>query len=191
MVKDKAPRSKLYTGGGDGGETALFGGRRVPKDAPRVRAYGAVDELNAAVGVAIAFVRQRTMVRLLRGVQNDLLDVGAELASAGAVRRDAQSFFALPEAKIRALEEAIDRYDARVAPLRTFILPSGSREGALLHLARTVCRRAEREVVSLGRGEPLNPNIIIYLNRLSDLLFVLARYANKAAGSEERPWQKP
>lgn len=189
-MKARPPKSKIYTRSGDRGETALFGGQRVPKDHPRVEAYGAVDELNAALGVAVAFIRQRTIVRLLQGVQNDLFDIGAELASARPVRRDAEGAFSLAEAKIEGLEEAIDRYDARLPPLHTFILPSGSREGALLHLARTVCRRAERAVVALAHQEPVNPDVISYINRLSDLLFVLARYVNKAAGSQERPWQK-
>jgi cob(I)alamin adenosyltransferase len=186
----KQGKVKIYTRTGDKGETALFGGQRVPKDHPRVAAYGSIDELNATLGLAIVAVSQRTIAKLLQGVQNDLFDIGAELSSPKPVKRDAKDVFFLPQEKIAVLEEAIDRYDARLPALHTFILPSGSQQGALLHLARTVCRRAEREVVTLARSERVNPNIIVYLNRLSDLLFVLARYVNKAAKSEERAWKK-
>jgi len=187
-------RSKLYTKSGDTGQTALFGGGRVPKAHPRVDAYGCVDELNSALGVAIAFLRQRRLIAALQGIQNELFNIGSELASGGsetggraaAVGRQ----FLEPEAKVAALERLIDEYDARLSPLRTFILPSGSQAGALLHLARTVCRRAERAVVQLAGQEPVNPAILAYLNRLSDLLFVLARYVNKAARRPETLWRK-
>lgn len=180
----------LYTRSGDEGTTALFGGGRVPKDSPRVEAYGCVDELNSTLGVAAAFLKQRTLVKLLQGVQNELFNIGSELASETGKAAEAGQMFKDPEAKIAALEGFIDTYDAKVLPLRTFILPSGSQGGALLHLCRTVCRRAERSVVRLSREEPVNPAVIAYLNRLSDLLFVLARYANKAGGQAETPWRK-
>ncbi|MBI2913925.1 MAG: cob(I)yrinic acid a,c-diamide adenosyltransferase [Chloroflexi bacterium] len=185
------PRSKLYTKSGDTGQTALFGGGRVPKDHPRVEAYGCVDELNSALGVAIAFLRQRRLLAALQGIQNELFNIGSELASeTGGRAAGTGRLFLDPEAKIAALERLIDQYDARLPPLRTFILPSGSPAGALLHLARTVCRRAERAVVRLAGQEPVNPAILAYLNRLSDLLFVLARYVNKAARKPETPWRK-
>ncbi len=186
----RPPKSKLYTRTGDSGQTALFGGGRVPKDHPRVEAYGCVDELNSTLGVALSALRQRRLVTSLQSVQNELFNIGSELASETGRQAEAGRLFLDPEAKIAALERLIDVYDARVPPLRTFILPSGSQAGALLHLARTVCRRAERAVVRLARDEPVNPALLTYLNRLSDLLFVLARYVNKAARKPESPWRK-
>ncbi len=183
-------KSKLYTRTGDLGDTALFGGGRVSKDHPRVEAYGSVDELNSALGVAVSFVRQRGIAAALQSVQNELFNIGAELASESGPRAEKGRMFVDPEGKIAELERLIDEYDAKVAPLRTFILPSGSQAGSLLHLARGVCRRAERAVVRLSRQEDVNPHLIIYLNRLSDLLFVLARYVNKAARKPETPWRK-
>ena len=183
-------KSKLYTRTGDQGQTALYGGGRVGKDNLRVEAYGSVDELNSALGVAVSFLRQRRIVAALQSVQNELFNVGAELASESGPRAEKGRLFLDPEGKIAALERLIDDYDSKVPPLRTFILPSGSQGGALLHLARGVCRRAERAVVRLSREEDVNPHVLTYLNRLSDLLFVLARYVNKAARRPETPWRK-
>lgn len=185
-------KSALYTRAGDKGRTSLFGGRRVPKDNLRVEAYGCVDELNSALGVAVAFTRQRKLVRILQTIQNELFNIGAELASDKSVpkgRRSDQAF-SLPGGKTEELERWIDEYDARLPPLKTFVLPSGSSQATHLHLARTVCRRAERAAVRLAGVESVNPSIIRYLNRLSDLLFVLARYANKASRHRELPWRK-
>ena len=186
------PKSKLYTRTGDRGETALFGGRRVSKDHPRVVAYGTIDELNAVLGVAISFIRQRRLVAVLHEIQNELFNIGAELASDRPVRRGRKQagVFHLEPARTQWLESLIDEYDARVPPLRTFILPSGTTAAAHLHFARTVCRRAERTVVTLAQTETLNPELVIYLNRLCDLLFALARYANKAARRRELLWHK-
>ncbi|HET9476325.1 MAG TPA: cob(I)yrinic acid a,c-diamide adenosyltransferase [Dehalococcoidia bacterium] len=188
----KPRKSMLYTRSGDAGTTALFGGGRVPKDSPRVEAYGCVDELNSALGVAVSFTEDEALARTLAGIQNELFNIGSELASESATGKaaDAGRMFTDEEAKIAALEALIDDYDERVDPLRTFILPSGGHAGALLHLCRTVCRRAERAAVTLAREEPVNPAVLTYLNRLSDLLFVMARYANKAEGREETTWQK-
>jgi cob(I)alamin adenosyltransferase len=186
----RSARSKLYTRTGDQGETALFGGGRVPKDHPRVEAYGSVDELNSALGVAVSFIRQRRVTAALQSVQNELLNLGSELAGESGPRAEKARMFVDPEGKIADLERLIDEYDAKLPPLRTFILPSGSQAGALLHLARSVCRRAERAVVSLSSREDVNPHLVVYLNRLSDLLFVLARYVNKAAREPEKPWSK-
>ena len=182
----------LYTRTGDAGTTALFGGARVPKDSPRVEAYGCVDELNSALGVAGSFVEDAQLVQALQAIQNELFNIGAELASEAGKGKAAEAghMFTEEEAKIEALERLIDDYDSILEPLRTFILPSGGHGGAMLHLCRTVCRRAERAAVTLAREEPVNPAVISYLNRLSDLLFVLARYANKLEGREETPWQK-
>ena|SRR5437867_3515997 len=186
----KLRKSKLYTRTGDAGETALFGGRRVPKDHPRVEAYGAVDELNSTLGVAVAFLARGALASALQGIQNELFNIGSELASETGKRAEAGRLFLNAESKIAGIEEMIDMYDAKVEPLRTFILPSGSRAGALLHLCRTVCRRAERAVITVARAEPVNPELLRYLNRLSDLMFVLARYVNKTARKPETQWRK-
>ena len=185
-------KSKIYTRTGDRGQTGLFGGRRVRKDHPRVEAYGTIDELNAALGLAASVLRQRALVAAIQSVQNELFNIGAELASDRPVRRGKRQagVFQLEMANVRPLEELIDTYDARVPPLTTFILPGGSQGAALLHLARTICRRAERATVALAASEPVNPAIIAYLNRLCDLLFVLARYVSKADGRRELLWSK-
>lgn len=184
--------SKLYTRTGDRGQTGLFGGRRVPKDHPRVVAYGTIDELNSILGVALSFIRQRSVVTALQTIQNELFNIGAELASDQPVRRGRKEagVFRIEAERVSWLEGLIDEYDARVPPLRTFVLPAGSTAAAMLHFARTVCRRAERGVVTLSRMEPVNPAILAYLNRLCDLLFVLARYANRAARRRELLWRK-
>ncbi len=186
----KRAKSRLYTRTGDLGDTALFGGDRIPKDHPRVEAYGSVDELNSALGAAASFVRQRRVAAVLRSIQNELFNIGSELASESGGSAEWGRQFLEPERKVAELERLVDDYDARLPSLRTFILPSGSQAGALLHLARGVCRRAERAVVRLSRQEDVNPHLIIYLNRLSDLLFVLARYVNKAARKPETEWRK-
>jgi cob(I)alamin adenosyltransferase len=206
-VSQDPPKSMLYTRSGDDGTTGLFGGGRVPKDHPRVEAYGTVDELNSAIGVAIAFnsrtahsegTRRTTgaesldIASQLTLIQNELFNIGSELASESAGDK-AASFaanFTHAAEKIKALEDLTDKLDAAVPPLETFILPSGSQGGAMLHLCRTICRRAEREVVRLARLEPVNPDITRYLNRLSDYLFALARYLNQVEGQPETPWQK-
>lgn len=190
MPAKKPRKSMLYTRTGDDGTTALFGGRRVKKDAPRVEAYGAVDELNSAIGVAVSVMRRRRLVKALQEIQNELFNIGSELASAGARRADVAALFTDAKKKVASLETLTDEYDAKLPVLRTFILPGGSQAGALLHLCRTVCRRAERAVVTLGRKEKVRPEIGAYLNRLSDLLFALARYENRAAKKPESSWRK-
>jgi cob(I)alamin adenosyltransferase len=192
MPETTPPKSQIYTRTGDTGTTALFGGGRVPKDHPRVEAYGVVDELNSAIGVAIAFMTHPGLVSELASIQNELFNIGAELASESGVQKaaDYARLFTNPDAKIGALEILMDELDATLPPLTTFVLPSGSQAGALLHLCRTVCRRAERAVVTLSHGEPVNSDLGRYLNRLSDLLFVMARYVNQADGQPETPWRK-
>jgi cob(I)alamin adenosyltransferase len=191
-MPQRTPKSRLYTGTGDRGRTGLFGGRRVRKDDPRVNAYGTIDELNAALGVACSLIRSRTLVATIQSIQNELFDIGAELASDEPVRRQARSTatFRLDTQRVQALQRLIDEFDARVPPLKTFILPGGSQAASALHFARTVARRAEREVVHLAASERVNPAILTYLNRLCDLLFALARYANKASRTREIPWRK-
>jgi cob(I)alamin adenosyltransferase len=182
----------VYTRTGDAGETALFGGRRVRKDHPRVAAYGTIDELNSVLGLAATSITQRKVIATLQTVQNELFNIGAELSSDRPVRRAKRdaSTFALAGERAAWLERQIDEYDSGLPALKTFILPSGSAGGAYLHLARTVARRAEREVVTLSRTERINPAVLSYLNRLCDLLFVLARYVNKASRRKELEWSK-
>jgi cob(I)alamin adenosyltransferase len=179
---------KIYTRTGDRGTTALLGGIRVPKDHPRVAAYGDVDELNALLGVVRAADGDPGLTALLGRVQRDLFALGAHLAdpTTSVARRRAKA--AIGAAQTRRLERAIDRAEARLPRLRSFVLPGGTPLGAHLHLARTVCRRAERSLVALHRDEPLDPRLLEYLNRLSDLLFVLARAANQRAGRREDLW---
>ena len=180
--------SRITTKTGDRGTTALGDGRRVRKDHPRIEVTGEVDELNAVLGLAIASDPASAAAGLLRDVQNDLFDLGADLtlpAGRGAARRRAP--LRLTADHVRPIEEAIERANAALEPLRTFVLPGGSPAAAWLHLARTVCRRAERRLVTLARREDLNPQAIVYLNRLSDLLFVLARRANRD-GREDVLW---
>lgn len=181
---------KVYTRRGDGGETSLFGGQRVPKDAARVAAYGSVDELNAAIGVACAALADADLVEGLRAIQSSLFDLGGELATPDIEERETRGK-GVPRvraADVEALEAWIDRLDAEIEPLQSFILPGGTSAAAHLHLARTVCRRAERELVSLSRSEEIAELPVTYLNRLSDLLFTLARAANHRAGVPEPQW---
>lgn len=184
---------KIYTRTGDAGDTALFGGGRVPKDDARVEAYGGVDETNSAIGLAIVALDRETLADVaawLRATQEDLFAIGAHLATPGAVGggRAAEHLPPLPLAQIARIESWIDTADTRLEPLRNFILPGGTEAAARLQVARTVCRRAERRVVSLSGASPVDPGIIVYLNRLSDLLFTCARLANHAAGVEDIYW---
>ena len=180
---------KIYTKTGDAGQTGLFGGPRVAKDDPRIEAYGAVDELNAAIGLARAESLPADIDALLARIQSELFDLGAELATPDPAKHG-MAVLGLPH--FEALEQAIDRHEAGLPPLKEFILPGGSRGAAALHLARTICRRAERRLVTLVdvSAEPVSPNLVIYLNRLGDLLFVLTRATNAAAGVADVPWRK-
>jgi cob(I)alamin adenosyltransferase len=178
---------KIYTKTGDTGETGLWGGLRVAKDALRVHAYGTIDECNAAIGVARASGMDAELDAMLAQIQDQLFVVGADLATPG----EASGIPRVGEAAVTFLETTIDDLEAELAPLKQFIHPGGQLAAAQLHLARTICRRAERWVVSLAREEPLNPHVLTYLNRLSDLLFVLARAANARAGVADVPWNSP
>jgi cob(I)alamin adenosyltransferase len=170
--------SRIYTKSGDGGETGLGDGTRVPKDHTRVEAYGQVDELNAALGLLAAYCPDGPEMVLIRDIQNDLFDVGADLCVPPAAGEEPGKALRVTAAQAERLEKAIDRLNEGLQPLESFVLPGGTPAAAWLHLARTVCRRAERAVVALARAEPVNPQVVIYLNRLSDLLFVLGRVAN-------------
>jgi cob(I)alamin adenosyltransferase len=180
---------RIYTKTGDAGDTGLFGGGRVLKSHPRVEAYGAVDELNAVLGWVRAVATEPGIREGLPGVQADLFTIGAHLATQVMAGRPAPRLPPLPDERIAALESWIDEAETTLPELRSFILPGGSPGGAALHVARTVCRRAERRVVQLAEDGDVADSIVVYLNRLSDLLFVLARAENQAAGELEQPWQ--
>jgi cob(I)alamin adenosyltransferase len=180
---------KVYTRRGDGGETDLFGGARVAKDHLRVEAYGAVDETNAALGLAAAASTQDDVRALAAELQSRLFDLGAVLATPDP-ERHAKAQLPGPSAEdVDALEARIDAFETELAPLRRFVLPGGDPAAAGFHLARTVCRRAERRAVALARVEPVDPLVIRFLNRLSDLLFVLARLENRRAGLPDVEWE--
>ena len=181
---------KIYTKTGDEGYTGLFAGPRVAKDDPRVEANGDVDELNAVLGVARAAGLCAELDPLVSRLQNELFDLGAQLATPDPA---AHGHARIGPQRVAALEAEIDRLEATLDPLAAFILPGGSPAAAQLHLARTVCRRAERRVVTLARsaGAKIDPLVVVYLNRLSDLLFVLARASNKREGNHEEKWEQP
>jgi len=170
--------SRIYTKTGDAGETALGDRTRVPKDHPRVAAYGSVDELNAVLGMLLAQSPGIPEAELLKTIQNDLFDVGADLCVRLPPAGEVDKRLRVQPVQAERLEKAIDRLNAGLQPLKSFVLPGGSPLAAWCHLARTVCRRAERDVVTLAQTEAVNPQVIIYLNRLSDLLFILARVLN-------------
>jgi cob(I)alamin adenosyltransferase len=178
---------KIYTKTGDQGDTSLFGGQRVPKDALRIEAYGTVDELNSVIGIVLAEVPEGDIARILTQVQNQLFDLGADLATPRSMTR--KNIKRIDRRDSASLEKSIDAIELRLKPLRSFILPGGSPVAARLHFARTVCRRAERVVVRLSRNEDIGEGMTMYLNRLSDLLFVLARYANRESGVPEVKWK--
>ncbi len=175
---------KGYTGTGDRGETSLYGGTRVGKENPRVEAYGTVDELNSQIGVVRALVKGGRIDKVLRVVQRDLFTLGGDLASEVASAKVPR----VERRQLVGLEKVLGEIHDELSPLRRFVLPTGSVVGAELHVARSVCRRAERSVVALARVEPVSPEIVPYLNRLSSLLFELARLANKMDGVNEEEW---
>jgi cob(I)alamin adenosyltransferase len=188
--------TRVYTRTGDRGETALVGGRRVPKNSPRIEAYGTIDELNAWLGLARVENAQRPgdgeAVRwlddLLRRLQNELFDLGSELATPAEAAYE--GMYRVGDQEVKELERLIDRCQKEVGPLKSFVLPGGGRVGATLHLARTVCRRAEREIFRLSRVETIGEAPLRYVNRLSDLLFVLSRWVAKQLGEPEHLWER-
>lgn len=188
-TRTKIEHMKIYTRTGDEGGTALFGGGRVGKDHPRVEAYGDVDELNAAIGLARCIQVLPRIDEVLVPIQRDLFAIGALLATPDHDKmREQLAKARVDEERIAELEHAIDRCEAELEPLRSFIVPGGTAKGAALHVARTVCRRAERRVVHLANDVELPALVVIYLNRLSDLLFMLSRVANKLGGAGEVTW---
>jgi len=178
---------KIYTRTGDKGDTGLFGGVRVQKDDPRVEAYGTIDETNAAIGLALSHCEVAFVRRVLTEVQSDLFTLGAELSAAGGSEQRL-GIQLLTDADVLRLEQAIDEAEVPLPPLKNFVLPGGPPDVAALHLARTVARRAERRVLSLSRLETVRSTPLVYLNRLADLLFVLARRAGHENGAAEVPW---
>ena len=188
LIHQSDPTMKIYTKTGDQGDTSLFGGQRVPKDALRIEAYGTVDELNSVLGIVQAENTDPEIKNILTRVQNELFDLGADLATPRSTT--AKGIRRVDVKDSEPLETSIDTLETHLKPLKAFILPGGSPVAARLHFARTVCRRAERVVVRLSRNEDIGEGITIYLNRLSDLLFVLARYANHAADIPETKWKQ-
>ncbi|WP_374689728.1 cob(I)yrinic acid a,c-diamide adenosyltransferase [Promineifilum sp.] len=179
--------TKIYTKQGDAGQTSLSGGQRVPKDSPRVDAYGTVDELNSALGVALATGLTERLAAVLPEIQNELFHLGSDLS----FREEDKAQYRVPQIEARhveRLERLIDEMTAVVGPLQNFILPGGSLGAAHLHVARTICRRAERHCITLMREEAIGPFVLPYLNRLSDALFVMARLENHARGVPEPLW---
>lgn len=175
---------KIYTRTGDKGKTSLFDGKRVLKSDKKVDAYGTIDELNSAIGLASVFIKDQSIRRELEEIQNDLLEIGSSLAVSQTLPAD-QISNRPPE-----LENLIDKFTNKLPPLAQFILPGGGNGGAFLHVARTICRRSERRVVGLSKKEDVDETIIIYLNRLSDLLFTMARFVNHKERQKEKIWRK-
>jgi cob(I)alamin adenosyltransferase len=180
--------TKIYTRAGDKGETGLVGGRRVSKDSPRIWAYGTVDELNSAIGLARAFKPDKKTDGVLARIQNELFNLGAELATLPENFHEGMPRVGLKE--IAALEVLMDELNRKLGPLKEFILPGGCKAAAALHQARTICRRAERFCVRLAREERIGKCVVPYLNRLGDVLFTLARWTNKKQGVKEVFWKK-
>ncbi len=179
---------KIYTKTGDKGTTALYGGERVPKDSLRVECYGTVDELNSILGLANVEISDSSVKKLLVLIQNKLFTMGGELATPS--NKNELNNIRLEAEDIVVLEISIDKYENNLEPLKQFVLPGGSKGASLLHFARSVCRRTERLVTSLSKNEEISKLILIYLNRLSDLLFVLARFENNVNQIPDIPWQK-
>jgi cob(I)alamin adenosyltransferase len=180
---------KIYTKTGDRGDTGLFGGGRVPKSHPRVVAYGDVDELNSVLGLCRATEPMPRVDEVLLPIQRDLLAIGALLATPNPEKmREHLTKARIDDARIRSLEAAIDAGDLEIEPLKAFIIPGGTQKAAILHVARTVCRRAERSVVAMQKSEAIPSIAVVYLNRLSDLLFTLARVAAHSANAPEETW---
>ena len=188
--------TRVYTRTGDRGETALVGGGRVPKDSPRIAAYGTIDELNAIVGLARVFNEERLgegehhrwLDGVLRGIQSRLFDLGSELATPADAAY--QGMFRVGDAEVEELERLMDECQATLEPLKSFILPGGGRISGFLHQARTVCRRAEREILALSRVEPIGDGPLRYTNRLSDAFFVLSRWVGRHLGEKEYLWER-
>jgi len=188
--------TRVYTRTGDKGETGLVGGKRVPKDSPRIEAYGTIDELNSIVGLARVFNEEklsegeayRFLDSVLRQIEDELFDLGSELATPPDFFKE--GMYRVGEREVKKLEQLMDECQKELGPLKSFVVPGGGRIGAYLHQCRTVCRRAEREILRLSRVEELNEWSLKYVNRLSDLFFVLSRWISKQTGEAEYLWQR-
>lgn len=188
--------TRVYTRTGDTGNTGLVGGKRVPKDTPRIEAYGTIDELNSIVGLARAFNEERLdegdahqfLDTVLRQIQDELFDLGSELATPPEFFQE--GMYRVSENEVKKLEQVIDECQKELEPLKSFVLPGGGRIGAYLHQCRTVCRRAEREILRLSRAENISEWPLKYVNRLSDVFFVLSRWISKKTGKDEYLWQR-
>jgi len=180
----------VYTRGGDKGDTGLFGAKRVPKDSTRIEAYGTVDELNSCLGVAISVCEKTEIVGELKSIQNLLFVAGGDLAAELPKDRTSDRVPRIGSGDTQRLERQVDELQAKLPRLTNFILPGGGRTSSQLHLARAICRRAERRVVALNRLEVINPELIPFLNRLSTYLFNLARYANASEGVSDEVWKR-
>jgi cob(I)alamin adenosyltransferase len=188
--------TRVYTRTGDSGDTALVGGKRIPKDSPRIEAYGTIDELNSIVGLARVFNEEkrnegdpyRFLDVVLRDIQDELFDLGSELATPEDFFKD--GMYRVGDREVKKIEQLIDECQKELGPLKSFILPGGGKIGAYLHQCRTVCRRAEREILRLSRVEKLSEWPLKYVNRLSDLFFVLSRWISKQTGEHEYLWQR-
>jgi cob(I)alamin adenosyltransferase len=181
---------KIYTKNGDKGETGLFGGERVSKDSLRIEAYGTIDELNAFLGLTVIEVTDTSIKKILKKIQNQLFTVGSDLSTPETEKNKKLNIERTPEEYYLGTEKIIDEYDSKLDELKNFILPGGSKGAALLHICRTITRRAERKVVALNSTVKIGNNIIIFLNRLSDLFFVLARYENAVTGTPDIKWNQ-
>jgi len=179
---------KIYTKTGDKGETGLFGGERVSKHSTRLDAYGTVDELNSFIGLAITEIKNEEIKNILNSIQQKLFVVGSDLATPQTEKNEKLKIIRTPDDYISETEILIDKYDSQLDQLKNFILPGGSKGAALLHICRTIARRAEREIVALKNTEEIGSNIVIYLNRLSDLFFVLSRFENKHSNFPDTKW---
>lgn len=182
--------SKIYTKTGDQGDTSLLGGKRVSKDSLRVEAYGTVDELNSCLGAAISFLENEELKKHLKEIQSDLFNLGSELSLTELKKREVFGIHLDWGRRTLALENLIDDFTSELPELRNFILPGGDKGAAFLHLSRSICRRTERKVVALASKEEINPSVLVYLNRLSDLLFTLARFENKIKNIPDQSWTK-
>ena len=179
---------KIYTKTGDKGETGLFGGERVSKDSLRISAYGTIDELNSFIGYSITEIQDKSVKDNLLKIQNYLFVVSSDLATPETEKNVKLNIQRTPESYYKEIEKMIDHYDAQLDELKNFILPGGSKGASLLHICRTICRRAEREVVALKNSVTIGNNIIIFLNRLSDLFFILSRFENKVSNHPDIIW---
>ena len=181
---------KIYTKTGDKGETGLFGGSRISKNSPRIEAYGTIDELNSFIGLAVTETQDESVKSLLNKIQNQLFTVGTDLSSPHSIENNKKNILRVPVEFYEEIERSIDFFEEKLDELKNFIIPGGSKSAAILHICRTITRRAERRVIALNSLEQINQNIVIFLNRLSDLFFVLSRYENKISNLPDIIWTK-